>query len=56
MSKPEHVWMVRAGNDNELAELVKQKESVAIGWLEMGDVSALQTREKFKAKIPLRRV
>lgn len=43
-----NVWMVRAGNDNLLADLVKDKCAVAIGWDEMGDLSALHTRDDFK--------
>ena len=50
MNQPAHVWMVRAGNDNELAEMVEQRNAVAIGWREMGDVSQLQRREAFKAR------
>jgi restriction system protein len=50
MAKPRHAWMVRAGNDNELAELVQSKNLVAIGWGGMGDLSDLQTREQFKAR------
>ena len=48
MTKPKHVWMVRAGNDNELADLIKEQSLVAIGWYDMGDVSSLETREQFR--------
>lgn len=44
----QHAWMVRAGNDNELASQVEAKNAVAIGWHEMGDVTGLATREAFK--------
>ena len=50
MNKPKHAWMVRAGDDNELADLVEEKGAVAIGWDSMGDVSALQGREAFKER------
>lgn len=50
MQKPKHAWMVRAGNDNELAEKVEPLNAVAIGWTEMGDVSALKKREAFKQR------
>ena len=50
MSKPKHVWMVRAGNNNEIAEVVEAKNAVAIGWSEMHDLSELKTREQFKQK------
>ena len=45
--KPKHVWMVRAGDDNELAGIVREENVVAIGWMEMGDVSDLDSREQF---------
>ena len=48
ITKPKHAWMVRAGNDNELAEIVQEENVVAIGWENMGDVSDLETREDFK--------
>lgn len=50
MDRPQNAWMVRAGNDNELAPLVEEKNAVAIGWNAMGDVSALKTREAFKER------
>jgi restriction system protein len=50
MNKPKHAWMVRAGNDNELADLVEDKEAVAIGWSEMRDLSDLKNREQFKQR------
>jgi len=40
--------MVRAGNENELADLVEEKSVVAIGWSRMEDVSSLKKREQFK--------
>jgi restriction system protein len=42
--------MVRAGNDNELAEIVQQENVVAIGWADMGNVSNLHTRGEFKQR------
>jgi restriction system protein len=50
MTKPKHAWMVRAGNENELADLVEEKSAVAIGWPEMGDISDLKKREQFKQR------
>ncbi len=50
MTKPEHAWMVRAGNDNVLAGQVEVKSSVAIGWVEMGDLTGLTTRSQFKQR------
>ncbi|MCL4871480.1 MAG: restriction endonuclease [Anaerolineae bacterium] len=49
MNKPKHAWMVRAGNENELASQVEVKKVVAIGW-SMGDLSGLKSREQFKAR------
>jgi restriction system protein len=43
-----HAWMVRSGNDNELAPLVEAKNAAAIGGSVMGDVSNLKSREAFK--------
>ncbi len=48
MTKPKHAWMVRAGNDNELADIVQEENLVAIGWTQLGDVSDLKTREDIK--------
>ena len=42
--------MVRAGNDNELANIVETKEMVAIGWPEMDNLSDLKTRDAIKAR------
>lgn len=50
MSEPEHVWVVRSGNDNEIANEVWDKNAVAIGWFELGDLSDLNTREAVKAR------
>ena len=45
MQKPEHAWMVRAGNDTELAYIVREEKVVAIVWSDMGELSDLKTRE-----------
>ncbi|GAB4543578.1 MAG: restriction endonuclease [Anaerolineae bacterium] len=50
MTRPKHAWMVRAGDNNELADLVEDKDAVAIGWSEMGDLYELKTREQFKGR------
>lgn len=50
MIKPKHAWMVRAGDDNELASVVEEKNAVAIGWREVGDVSDLHSRDEFKER------
>lgn len=50
MEKPKQAWMVRAGNDNELADQVEDKNAVAIGWAGMGDLSGLHKREEFKER------
>ncbi len=41
------VWVVRAGDDNVLAPELHQKSAVAIGWHELGDMSALSNRDQF---------
>jgi predicted Mrr-cat superfamily restriction endonuclease len=48
MPKPEHAWMVRADNDNELADIVQQEKVIAIGCQGMGALSDPETREDFK--------
>lgn len=50
MAQPRHAWMVRAGNDNELADVVSERDLVAIGWPEVGDLSGLRTREAIKER------
>jgi len=50
MNKPKHAWMIRAGNENELADLIEGKNAVAIGWPEMGDLSALHTVQQCKQR------
>jgi len=44
-SKP--LWMVRAGEGGYLFEEFKARSVVTIDWAEMGDMSALKTREQF---------
>jgi restriction system protein len=50
MAKPKHVWMVRAGDNNELAEPFWAKHAVAIGWDELGDLAPLRERDEFKKR------
>lgn len=47
MDKPQHAWMVRAGGNNELADLVEDAGAIAIAW-GTGDLSELHTREEIK--------
>jgi restriction system protein len=44
-SKP--MWMVRAGERGVLVDDFRRGSFVAIGWVEVGDMSALRTREHF---------
>jgi restriction system protein len=50
MDKPKHVWVVRAGDENELADEVEGKSAIAIGWEDMGNLSDLTRREQFKER------
>ena len=50
MTLPDHIWMVRAGNDNILAPKLWDASAVAIGWYPIGDVSNLTTRDAIKAR------
>jgi restriction system protein len=43
------VWVVRAGANSEIIDQVKKKSLLAIGWSQMEDCSACQTREDFRA-------
>ena len=44
-------WMVRAGRGSKLAKSFERKGVVAIGWLQGGDFSALDTPEAMRARI-----
>jgi restriction system protein len=48
--QPTGYWMVRAGENNELAELVEDKGAVAVGWPKMGDLSDLTSRGEFRQR------
>lgn len=45
------VWVVRGGDNNELASQVPKKGVVAIGWGAVGDLKALPTRERIQAEL-----
>ena len=47
MSETKRVWMVRAGNDNQLVDQVEPKRAVAVGWSAMGALTPLTTRADF---------
>lgn len=47
---PGKAWVVRAGQGGEIIQTVETRGIVAIGWEEMGDCSALQSREDFRSK------
>ena len=40
----ESAWMVRTGNNNDLAEEVEEQRVVAIGWDKIGSLSEYTTR------------
>ncbi|MEE8074754.1 MAG: restriction endonuclease [Candidatus Binatia bacterium] len=44
------IWVVRAGDNNEIANEVEQSSAVAIGWREIGDLRSTKTREEIKAR------
>lgn len=39
------VWVVRAGDENELAASLEEKKLVAVGWSELGNISAIDSRQ-----------
>jgi restriction system protein len=45
------MWMVRAGEGSFRYEDFKSASRVSIGWLELGDLSELKTREDFARKV-----
>lgn len=47
------VWVVRGGDNNELAALVKTKNAVAIGWAEVPDVTGVTTRDELRQIVEL---
>ena len=51
MTSSVNVWVVRGGNDNELAALVPQKGAVAIGWAPEFDLSAVTDRDSLRMKL-----
>jgi hypothetical protein len=48
VNKPKHAWMVRAGDNNELAPLLEERKAVAVGWDELPDLAGLLSFEEFK--------
>jgi restriction system protein len=51
LERPTHAWMIRAGDDNELADQIEREEAVAIGWDEIDqDLSTFHNRAAFKAR------
>ncbi len=44
------VWVVRAGRDSEIIEQVEEHQVIAIGWLQMQDMSDLKTLDDFKKR------
>jgi len=47
MSDPQ-VWVVRGGNNNEIAQDVEKASAIAIGWSGMGKLDSLTSRNEFK--------
>jgi len=58
------MWMVRAGEGGLAIEAFRAESVVAIGWVDLGDLSALKTRADFtraaaremQRLVPLRKV
>ena len=45
------VWVVRAGSQGSLIELVQRESVVVIGWGELGDLAAIPDQETLRARI-----
>lgn len=46
----EHGWMVRAGRNSEHLDSFLDRSFVAVGWLEMGDLSEVESRDAIKER------
>ena len=46
-----NIWVVRAGKGGSAVEDVEKARVVAIGWVEVGDCSGLQTKDDFTRKL-----
>lgn len=49
MSNDKTVWVVRAGNNNEIAQEVEERSAVAIGWAEVTNLPSSSSREDVKS-------
>ena len=47
------MWMVRAGEGGLAIEAFRAESVVAIGWVDLGDLSALNTRADFEFKFSI---
>lgn len=45
------VWGIRAGKTGEAETVFLKRKVVALGWYETGDLTALKTRDDFKARV-----
>ena len=46
--KAETLWVVHIGHNDHIALRARDEGFIAIGWVEMGDMSSLKTRDEFK--------
>jgi restriction system protein len=51
MSPSSRVWVVRGGDNNELAPQVKSKGAIAIGWDVVGDVGDVPSRDELRRRL-----
>jgi restriction system protein len=51
MTKSKRVWVVRGGDNNELASQVKEKRAIGIGWDAVQDVSDVQSRDELRQRL-----
>ncbi|MDA2932147.1 restriction endonuclease [Nitrospinae bacterium AH-259-F20] len=45
------VWVVRAGNNNEIAQEVEEQSAVALGWADVSNLSSTSSRDDVKSKV-----
>ena len=51
MTNDKTVWVVRAGNNNEIAQDVEEQSAVALGWADVSNLSGTSSRDDVKSKV-----
>lgn len=51
MTNDKTVWVVRAGNNNEIAQEVEEQSAVALGWADVSNLSSTSSRDDVKSRV-----